>query len=177
MSKIKAIVLFTLVMVAGSSCGSGDEKAHEMSGGKQFEGWAGPPEQPNAKPFEFFYMKSTGRASQKAMDKRSGAMMQTTCTDAATTKVKGDLIGKLVKESIEGASGVADGESTGVVVVREFGGTLGGVNVKECKNLYPDDPNIPYSGWKECECIVYIKVPGGRDAVVAKATSYETGKK
>ena len=50
MSKMKAILLFTMMMVAVSSCGSGDEKAHEMSGGKQFEGWAGPPEQPNAKP-------------------------------------------------------------------------------------------------------------------------------
>lgn len=172
MSKTKAIVLFTMLMVAVYGCGSSGKEAHDVGeGGKQFEGWHGPPEDVNKKPFDFYYMKSVGRASQKAMDKRSGAMMQKTCTDAATTTVKGDLIGKLVGESIQGASGVSDGESTGQVVVREFMGTLQGVNVKECKALYPDDPQVPYSGWKECECVVFVKIPGGRDAVVAKAQS------
>lgn len=170
MSKSKAVLLFTMLIVAVSGCGTGDKEAHSVGeGGKQFEGWHGHPEDVNKRPFEFYYMKSVGKASPKAMEKRSGAMMQSTCTDAATTKVKGDLIGKLVGESIQGASGVSDGESTGAVVVREFQGKLQGVNVKECKALYKDDPEIPYSGWKECECVVFIKVPGGRDAVIAKA--------
>lgn len=56
--------------------------------------------------------------------------MQSTCIDAATTQAKGDLIGKMIGESIEGASGVSDGESTGKVVVREFSGKLQGVSTK-----------------------------------------------
>ncbi len=43
MSKIKAILLFTMLMVAVSGCGSSGKEAHDVGeGGKQFEGWHGP---------------------------------------------------------------------------------------------------------------------------------------
>jgi hypothetical protein len=169
MSKIKYILPVAILLTAVLSCAS-DDVTTVGEGAKKFEGWGGAPDAPGKKPFDFFYMKATGRASNKAMDKRSGAMMQTTCTDAAVTGMKGNMIGKLIGESVQGASGVSDGESTGVVVVREFSGQLQGVNVKECKALYPDEPSTPFSGWKECECVVFIKIPGGKEAVVAKAS-------
>ena len=44
MSKTKAIVLLTMLMVAVSGCGTGDKEAHSVGdGGRQFEGWHGPP--------------------------------------------------------------------------------------------------------------------------------------
>jgi hypothetical protein len=138
-------------------------------GGQQFEGWAGPPEDPSANPQEYFYMKYSGRASQNALDKRSGAMMETTCIDAAELNAKGDIIQKLAFETVKGASGVSDGESTGKVVVREFAATTSGMNRKECKPLAVADPNIPSSEWKECKCVMFVRIPGGRDAVLAKA--------
>ena len=172
MSKIIKTLSIAMILAFVLGC-SGDAKKDPTTVGKdgyRFEGWAGSPEDPKEKPFDFFYMKSVGRASNKAMEKRSGAMMQKTCTDAAVLSVKGDLIGKLIGESIEGASSLQDGESMGLIVKREFSGQLQGVNVKECKALYPDEASTPYSGWKECECVVFVKIPGGKEAVLAKAS-------
>jgi hypothetical protein len=168
MSKIKFVLPLALLLSAVLGCQK-DDVTTVGDGARKFEGWGGSPDAPNKKPFDFFYMKATGRASNKAMEKRSGAMMQTTCTDAAVTGMKGNLIGKLIGEDVVGASGTSDGESTGVVVVREFSGNLRGVNTKECKPLFEDEANTPYSGWKECECVVFVKIPGGKEAVVAKA--------
>ncbi|MCB1176136.1 MAG: lipoprotein LipL21 [Leptospiraceae bacterium] len=174
---IRKSILFLIafaITLNFTACSS-SEDVTELKGGQQFEGWAGPPEDVKAKPAEYFYMKTAGRASEKALNKRSGAMMQTTCTDAATVNAKGDLIGKLIGESITGASGISDGESTGKVVVREFSGKLQGVNVKECKPIAVPDPSIPLSEYKECQCVIFVKVPGGRDAIVARAKEIEAG--
>ncbi|MDX1958183.1 MAG: lipoprotein LipL21 [Leptospiraceae bacterium] len=169
----KTLVLFlTSILFMILSC-AGDKEAHSLDGGQKFEGWAGPPEEVSKKPFDFFYMKKVARASEKAVNKRSGAMMQSTCVDAATTQAKGDLIGKMIGESLTGASGVSDGESTGAVVVREFNGKLKGVNVKECKPKAVATPDVPGSEYTECECVIFVKIPGGRDAIIAKAQEVE----
>jgi hypothetical protein len=164
--------LVSLLVLNFHACSS-TEDVTELKGGVAFEGWAGPPEDVKAKPAEYFYMKTSGRASEKALNKRSGAMMQTTCVDAATVNAKGDLIGKMIGESITGNSGVSDGESTGKVVIRDFIGKLQGVNVKECKPIATPDPSIPLSEYKECQCIIFVKIPGGRDAIIARAKEIE----
>jgi hypothetical protein len=169
----KALLLVSVVLVAVSSCGSSDDVTDAGKGKEKIEGWAGSPDSPGKKPYDYFYMKKSARASQKAVDKKSGAMMKETCTDAATTSAKGDLIGKMVGESVQGASGVSDGESTGKVVVREFNAKVQGVNTKECKPLMPQDPQIPYAEWKECECVIFVKIDGGREAIVARAKEIE----
>jgi hypothetical protein len=165
---MKRILHFLLLLLTISffGCAWNNEKAFADSK-KEFEGWGGAPEDPYKKPFDFFYMRAKGRASTKAMMRRSGAMMQTTCTDTAVTGMKGNMIGKLISEVIQGASGNTDRESSGVLIVREFKGELQGVNVKECRPLYAHEPTTPYSGWKECECIVYWKFPGGKNAIIA----------
>ncbi|MCB1176135.1 MAG: lipoprotein LipL21 [Leptospiraceae bacterium] len=171
-TKVSSVLLTTIAILGLYTC-SGGEKVHELPGGQQFEGWAGPPEDVKKKPYDYFYMKTAGRASEKALNKRSGAMMQTTCVDAATVNAKGDLIGKMIGESITGASGISDGESTGKVVVREFQGKLQGVNTKECKPIAVPDPSIPLSEYKECQCVIFVKIDGGRDSIVARAKEIE----
>lgn len=164
------------LLIALSYCSSGQEFASVGKGGEQFEGWAGPPEDLEGDPKDYFYMKYAGRASENAINKDngpgkkkgSGPMMQTTCRDAAELNAKGDIIQKLARETVEGASGVTDGESTGKLVVREFNAYVSGMNVKECKPLAVEDPDIPYSKWKECECVMFVRIPGGREAVLAK---------
>jgi hypothetical protein len=174
MSSQKSLVLFlviTLFHILG--CASDPGASSVGKGAKQFEGWAGPPEDASKKPFDYFYMKYSARASEKAVNKKSGAMMQSTCTDAATTMAKGDLVGKLVGESLTGASGVSDGESTGKVVVREFAAKVKGVNTKECAARGIAKPEIPGSEWLECECVMYVKIDGGKDSVIASAKEAE----
>ena len=199
MKKKKLLLLLFLTIL---SCSSPKEEPIPYT---YWDGWAGNPDNPNQKPYDYFYMKSTGRASQKAIDKKSDLMMKATCTDAATTKVKGDLIGRMLHDSLGlyaplisnepnsltskkelyfqfrsnpfnplNLAAVSDhgGSFNSIVLFKEYSGKIKEVKVKECKPLYPD-PEIPDSGWKECECIVYIHIPGGRDAIVAKATAFE----
>ena len=57
----------------------------------------------------------------------------------------------MIGENSQGASGVADGESTGSVLVSEYTGKIKGVSTKEKrKGLAPVDPQVPYSEYKEC---------------------------
>jgi hypothetical protein len=86
---------------------------------------------------------------------------------------KGDIIQKLVEETVRGASDVSNSESTSKVVTREFAAVTSGMNTKECKPLAIADPNIPNSEWRECKCMIYVRIPGGRDAVLAKAKMAE----
>ncbi len=175
MSKMKAILLFTMLMGVVVGCGGG-KSAAELENGQQFEGWRGPPDDLNKKPHEYFYMKHAARASQRAIDRKSGAMMQSTCTEAAALQGKGNLMRKMIGETLTGASGVADGESTGSVLVSEYTGKIKGVSTKECKGLAQADPQIPYSDYKECECVIFSRIEGGKDAIIARAKEVEGSK-
>ncbi len=62
------------------------------------------------KPFDYFYMKATGRASNKALKRQPDRMSQTTCIDEAITKSKGDLFQKLYSETIYLESAYHDDE-------------------------------------------------------------------
>lgn len=171
-TKNAVIVAYAIALLFALGCTSG-EKVTELPGGKEFEGWAGPPDSPTTKPFDHFYMKHTARASVKAVEKKSGAMMQSTCTEAATLQGKGNLMRKMIGETLQGASGVSDGESTGMVLVSEFSGKIKGVSTKACKGLAQPDPQVPYSEYKECECIIFTKIEGGKDAIIARAKEVE----
>ena len=166
MNRILKIV-FLLSMISFLHCAFWYEKAFQESG-KEFEGWGGDPNTHYQKPFDFFYMPATGRASSEAQNKRYGPMMQTTCTDAAITGLKGNMIGKLIGETaiVEPSSTIRDRESPRTRIIIEFKNELQGVNIKECKPLFTDEPTLPYSGWKECECVIYIKILGGKERVL-----------
>ncbi|MDX1957316.1 MAG: hypothetical protein SFU98_02020 [Leptospiraceae bacterium] len=133
------------------------------------EGWAGSPENIKEEPFDYFYMEKNARASEKSILKSSGAMMQSTCVDAATTQAKGDLIGRLVGESFLSVSGTtSDGESNGSIIVRNLNRQIKGVNTFSCMPIANEDHLIIGSQWKECSCLIFVKIPGGRDAIFAE---------
>ncbi|MEM7181811.1 MAG: lipoprotein LipL21 [Spirochaetota bacterium] len=175
--KLRYFAILAMVFTMLCNCSS-SEPAHKLTGKgvQEFEGWAGPPDDPKGSgPKDYFYMKYAGRASDKARKKRSGAMMQNTCTDAAELSAKGDIIQKLAHESVSGASGVSDGESTGKVVVREFAAKTSGMNRYKCKPIAKADPNIPLSEWNECVCVMFVRIEGGERAIVARAEAIEQG--
>ncbi len=137
------------------------------------EGWAGEPNNLTQKPFDYFYMKSTARASEKAIYKRSSEMMKSTCIDAAFTGVKGNLLGKLYGETIIIGSDLDTEQQANVIDYKEFSEELRSLKIKECKPLFEDEENFPNSGWKECECIFYIKIDGGREIIHQKFMKLE----
>lgn len=190
-------ILLLLLCLTTLTCSSKIEKPIPE---KQLEGWAGNPDNPNEKPFDYYYMKTMGRASQKAIDKKSGAMMEMTCKNSATTNVKRDLIGKMIYESVQldyisnskelfsyrietnkdlfansfnainlAAISDRDPPYAAIVLVKEYLGKINEIKVKDCQSMAITDPEVPFSGWKECECIVYVYVKGGKDAIITRA--------
>ncbi len=95
----KKLILLLLLFLTIFACSTKTEKPIPE---KQLEGWAGNPDNPNEKPFDYFYMKSTARASQKSIDKKNGEMMKKTCVHTATSKsIVRDIIKFLIKENID----------------------------------------------------------------------------
>ena len=164
-------------------------------------GWAGSPDNPQAKPFDYFYMKSTGRASEKAIDKKNKTRMEVTCIDRATSYVKIDLSAYIVYRS-----GIANCNMCGCFGClknpEDFSkARISIVELAACVTDYPINPalfalvgeikekldlkytdckptastirNFTGSEWRECECTVYAHIPGGRKSVWEKCINLE----
>jgi hypothetical protein len=167
------------------TCGSGDYRKDATSvgeGGWAGEGWGGAPEQRadgktprDTLPRDWYYMKYPARASDKAIAKKDQMMMKSTCREAARMQGAADVVRKMIGETLESASGVSDGQSTGQVIVSQATGVIKGVGVYECLSMGPGTirNDAMKENWESCECVIYAKYDGGRDALVAKARSLE----
>lgn len=183
MKKLIFLLAAVVLVASCSSTNNGQKDATSVGdGGWAGEGWGGPPEQradgktpKDTTPRDWYYMKYRSRASEKAVAKKSPAMMNSTCKEASRVQGAADIIRKMVGESIEGASGVSDGESTGQVLVSQLQGTVKGVGVYECRAIGEgsDPKDVSKDNWTECECIIYTKYNGGRDALVGSAQAVE----
>lgn len=183
MKKLILIVSMALTLAA-VSCGGGDDSRRNAtsvgSDGWVFEGWACAPDTAKAlkglspadyctdqTQNDYLYMKFSARASDKAIQAGSQAMMQTTCREAARLLVAGDGLAKIVGEQVEKASGVSDGQSTGVAIVAQVRGQVGGIGTYNCCALDKATGRcIPASAerenWEECQCVGFMKFPGGQ---------------
>lgn len=184
--KLKLISL-TLIVGFLISCAAGDARKDATSvgeGGWAGEGWGGPPEQRadgktprDTKPRDWYYMKYPARASDKAIKAKDQMMMKSTCREAARLQGAADVVRKMIGETLETASGVSDGQSTGQVIVSQTSGLVKGVGVYECLSMGPgtvrSDPLK--ENWEGCECVIYAKYDGGRDALIGTAVKIEKG--
>ena len=184
---MKKMIFLLAVLAFLASCAGGANVGQKDAttvgdGGWAGEGWGGPPEQradrktpKDTTPRDWYYMKYRSRASDKAINAKSQAMMQSTCKEASRVQGAADVIRKMVGETIEGASGVSDGQSTGQVLVSQLQGTVKGVGVYECRAIGEgsDPKDVSKDNWMECECVIYTKYKGGRDALVGEATKVE----
>ena len=183
MSKFLIFLTFLSLISCGVSIDLGQKDATTVgTGGWSFEGWGGPPDQrsdgktpKDTKPKDWYYMKFPARASAKAVSRKSQAMMQSTCKEGARLQGASDVIKKMIGETIESASGVSDGETTANVIVSESSGLVKGVGVYECKATGPgsDPSDVTKDNWEECQCVIYAKYKGGRDALVGEAVKRE----
>lgn len=168
---LNLILIFQILFIVSSCSSSNPVKTDKViltfdEDLPVIQGWAGAPNSMDKKPFDFFYVRTESKASTKAIKKKTGAMMQLTCIDAAFTGLRGSLWGKLISsESISGTS--SDYESTKVPLVpREFKENLQDVRLLACKPLYANEENLLYGGWRDCACIIYINIPGGKDTII-----------
>jgi hypothetical protein len=186
----KTIFLISLVAIFATYCGSKNEARRDATTvGKEgwvFEGWACAPDAAKAKqglspaeyctddkPKDYLYMKFSAAASEKAIRSGRLAQMMATCRDAALTQIKGDGLSKIIGDYLEQASGVQDGQSTGVAIVRQSKGKIQGVGVYDCCAINNDTGKCVKEGekedWSQCMCVGYMKFPGGQKAFESMA--------
>ena len=140
-------------------------------------GWGGPPDSikkgispTESKVKEYFYTKVTAKASAKAIESGSDSRMQTTCIDAAglvgTYDILATFMDALVQEKkLDDENGFVtlqlDESKSYSCRTKECTGVLQNRGVAEC---------WPTSGdsWETCGCLVYIRFPGGKEAVMKK---------
>ena len=67
-------ILLLLIFLTTLTCSAKTEKSIPE---QRLEGWAGNPDNPNEKPFDYFYMRSKGRGNEKAFKKKYGALLPT----------------------------------------------------------------------------------------------------
>lgn len=152
------VIIFLLNLFSCSS----DSDLRKKDFTDTWNDWGGHPESPNQKPFDYYYMKYRGRASEISIKKKSGELMKQTCINSALEGQK-DISGRMVWETVSIYS--CDEDMTAKYLWRHyFQGTK--VNTKECKPMAVPTPSIPLSEYRECECILYIHIPGGREYVV-----------
>ena len=180
---LASLLLALLLLVV--SCGTGDKsrRDHSTTGdtGWIFEGWGGPPEvrsdgktPAHTSPKDWYYMKFSARASEKAIAKKSQAMMQSTCREAARLQGASDVIKKMIGETLESASGVSDGQSTGSAIISQSKGLVKGVSAYDCKAIGPKTVKKKFDDWVECQCVISAKFEGGRDSLITKAKAIES---
>ncbi len=130
--------------------------------------WAGPPEDTSKKPFEYLYMKTKGKASSKAIEKKSLPMMETTCNDSTISY----NIGPFIHIFYEGRPGSTRGDWSYTPTEEKARAELSIIlssslkyknrGIRDCKPISDDEGLLK---WRECECIVYNKIPGGEKTV------------
>ena len=182
MKQLVGIVACITALVLFVNCGGDKSRRDATTVGKHgwvFEGWACAPNAAKAKlgqsPAEYceddgkndyLYMKFSAAASQKAIDTGRLAQMMATCREAARLQVAGDGLAKIIGEYLEKASGVSDGQSTGVAIVSQTRGKIRGVGIYDCCAIDNDTGACTEPGkkedWSQCMCVGYMKFPGGQ---------------
>lgn len=154
-------------------------------------GWAGSPDNPLSKPFDYFYTTNSARVSTKAIQSKNVTLLKKKCNKAVAFQGKDSLVRHLMISSFpEGCSSLYCGKyyeretriyPSNVLLVscasddgpilpeilglhRQLMKSLKIQHI-HCKPIAIADPNIEGSEWKECECTVYAHIPGGRKTI------------
>ena len=150
-------------------------------------GWGGPPDSikkgispTESKVKEYFYTKVTAKASAKAIESGSDSRMQTTCIDAAglvgTYDILATFMDALVQEKkLDDENGFVtlQLDESKSYSCRYFQSEDKKLKTKECTGVLQNRGIAecwPTSGdsWETCGCLVYIRFPGGKEAVMKK---------
>jgi hypothetical protein len=133
---------------------------------QKLEGWAGNPDNPNEEPFDYFYIYIQG---QGTFQTNSLLYIRKSCIESAESNGKNKIITQIVKDSIVSNNYILKEE-----IIKEYKKKIKGPSFYKCKPLGIHDPLIPFSDYKECECIIFVHVKGGKDTIIARAKEIES---
>ncbi len=165
-------ILLLVIFLTTLTCSAKTEKSIPE---QRLEGWAGNPDNPNEKPHHFFYGTYLARASQNSIEKKNIRMMQNSCIEANTFQAKSKLLPKLIGESLAVMTTAAgDNDITVTAVVKDYKDKNNEIKVKSCYPIAKSSREEPESEWKECECVFYLYIKGGKDSIIARAKEIQS---
>lgn len=158
---MKILLLFLLFLFACST-----EKEYILPNYKNqfYEGWGGPPFEEEKEPKEYIYTQVKGRATKKAIQTGSGGMMHNSCT-ASILESAGRQLSRAMLIQYKKQNRSVDSNRALKKINQRFEMDYKEPRLKECRPSAKPNPTIPYSEFKTCECIVYIRVTGGQKTI------------
>lgn len=145
-------------------CATGKEFVLPAYKNQFYEGWGGPPMEEEKQPFDYIYTKVAGKATRKAIQSGSGGMMHNSCTasilETAGTKLSTRILSEYQKEHSS-----KEPEKLLQKINTLYERDYKEPKLKECRPTAKADKKILYSEFKTCECIVYIRIVGGKKEV------------
>lgn len=163
------IIASVFISVHFISCAS--KGLEELAGCNKFwSGWAGNYADYRSIPFDYFYNVWDEEINLKELAKTKTP--EILCKENSIKNGSDALIGKMIGESIQGTLQVkneTEEEKIGIILVKKYQKEKDKIQIKECRPLYPPNPKLPYSEWRECRCILYLHVPGGQNKIIQEA--------
>lgn len=99
-------------------------------------------------------------ASYTGSDVVSGAKKEFVCKQGALDIGKDSFADKIVEDlSID---------TNKLTSLSDINTSVKDLRVKECRPTAISDPNVPFSEWNSCECMIIAKVDGGKSSLLAK---------
>lgn len=132
------LIVFGWLVLLNLSCSS----ASNIVGGEEFEGWK------TENGIDTYYVKTSARASENAIEKDDQEMMKNTCMEAAKLIALDNMIRKMIGETLEAQSGMLDAQATNYAITSIRSGVIKGVSTKECK--------ATSENWKNCVCVNFV---------------------
>ncbi|MEM7183092.1 MAG: hypothetical protein AAF518_19435 [Spirochaetota bacterium] len=125
-----------------------------------FEGWYGPPYNPEGSPKEYFYTKYDDSLPQELEKSSSGR-----CRQLVVAKANRYAGQKMVFDTLLTSSEIPYRPSLAEKLLQDLKQEGVKVGIKECKS---------YSGkklesWQACRCVVFMQIAGGYKEVLARA--------
>lgn len=126
----------------------------------KWEGWAGNPNYPNSEPHDYFYLTSRGKVSSKLLETKNNNKIRQVCEAIAITSGKEEFFPSIAYNTIY------EQFTPGPREINKLKNALKiKIETKECKPGFMEKSDFDLSNWRECKCILYSKIIGGKELV------------
>ncbi len=159
------VMIFLTIHIA--VCGSSHRQLDE-DWRTPWDGWGGNPEGYNNKPYDYFYYRN-GYGTLNLKELAKTKTPESLCKEISLKDTYNILIRKMIGESMQGNINDSEFDRIGNLLVIKYLVEKEKIQTKDCRPLFMDDPKNPNNKWRECECLVYVHIPGGKDTIIKEA--------
>lgn len=144
-------------MVSVFGCTISDPSIYQKTVKKPSSGWI-VSDQSDKKSADTYYFKVNSYADPSIAN---GAKKEFSCKNSALEDGKSTAAQK-ISENILASSINSLSLNDITISIKE-------VRAKECRPVAMTDPEVPFSEWSQCECVITAKVEGGKSNLLARS--------